>query len=122
MLPSCFYSISITLNGDAETNPGPKQNSTETFLFCHWNLNSISSDDYVKFFLLRAYITVDKFDIISLSEMYFDSSTQPDNDNLEIAGYDIARTDHPTNTKRGGVCTYYKKCLSLRVLNIIISK
>ena len=29
------------------------------------------------------------------------------------------RAVHPTNTKRGGVCIYYKKCLPLRVLNII---
>ena len=50
ILPLWFYSILITLSGDAETNPGPKRNSTETFSFCHWNLNSISSHDYVKVF------------------------------------------------------------------------
>ena len=31
VLPLWFYSISITLSGDVETNPGPKRNSTETF-------------------------------------------------------------------------------------------
>ena len=69
--------------------------------------------------LLKTYITVQKFDIICLSEKYLDSSTQPDDDNLEIEGYDIARADKPINTKQGGVCIYYKKCLPLRVLNII---
>ena len=69
-------------------------------------------------FLLKAYITVHKFDIICLSETYLDSSSD-DDDNLEIAGYNIARADHPINTKRGGVCIYYKKCLPLRVLNIV---
>ena len=64
VLPLWFYSIS--LSGDVETNPGPKRNSTETFSFCHWNFNSISSHDYVKIFLLKAYITVHKFDIICL--------------------------------------------------------
>ena len=73
----------------------------------------------MKISLLKAYITVHKFDIICLSETYLDSSTRPDDDNLEIEGYDIARADHLTNTKRGGVCIYYKKCLPLRVLNII---
>ena len=69
--------------------------------------------------LLKAYITVHKFDIICLSETDLDSSARPDDDNLEITGYDIARADHPTDTKRGGVCIYYKKYLPLRVLNII---
>ena len=69
-----------------ETNPGPKRNSTETFSFCHWNVNSISSHNNVKMFLLKAYIT--------------DTLTyRPDDENLKIAGYDIARADHPTNTK-----------------------
>ena len=70
ILPLWFYSISITLSGDVETNPGPKRNSTETFSFCHWNLNSISSHNYVKISLLKAYITVHKFDIICLSQAY----------------------------------------------------
>ena len=78
------------------------------FHFCHWNLNSISSHNYVKISLLKAYITVHKFDIICLSETYLDSSTRPDDDNLEIEGYDIARADNPANTERGGVCIYYK--------------
>ena len=58
MPPLWFYSILITLSGDVETNPGPKRNSTETFSFCHWNLNSISSHNYVIIFLLKGYITV----------------------------------------------------------------
>ena len=69
--------------------------------------------------LLKAYITVHKLDIICLSETDLHSSARPDDDNLEITGYDIARADHPTDTKRGGVCIYYKKCQPLRVLNII---
>ena len=119
ILPLWFYSILRTLSGDAETNPGPKRNPTETFSFCHWNLNSISSHNYVKISLLKAYITVHKFDIICLSETYLDSNIRPDVDHLEIEGYDIARADHPTNTKREGVCIYCKKGLPLRVLNII---
>ena len=56
--------------------------------------------------------------IICLSETYFDSSIQPDNDNLEIPGYSLVRSDHPSNNKRGGVCIYYKASLPLRVINI----
>ena len=98
MLPLWLYSILITLSGDVETNPGPEQNSTETFSFCHWSLNSISSHNYVKIFLPKAYVIVLKFDIICLLGhtlnlvpnlmMIFRNSRN-----------DIARADHPTNTK-----------------------
>ena len=27
---------------------------------------------------------------------------------LKIDGYNLVRADHPNNTKRGGVCVYYK--------------
>ena len=118
LLPLRRYSI-LTLSGDVKTNPRPRRNSTETFSFCHWNLNSISSHNYVKMFLLKAYITVHKFDIICLSETYLDSSTRPDEENLEIPGYDIACANYPTNTIQGSVCIYSKKCLPLRVLNIV---
>ena len=37
---------------------------------------------------------------------------------MEITGYNQVRSDYPANTKRGGVCLYYKTCLPLRVLDI----
>ena len=49
---------------------------------------------------------------------YLDSSIAPDDDNLEISGYSLVRSDHPSNNKRGGVCVYYKNFLPLRVLDI----
>ena len=63
-------------------------------------------------------MSVHKFDIICLSETYLDSTVPLDNDNLVISGYNLIRSDHPSNTKRGGVCLYYKNYLPLRVLNI----
>ena len=57
-------------------------------------------------------------DIICLSETYLDSTIQSDNDNLEIPGYNLVRSDHPSNNKRGGVCIYYKASLPLRVIDI----
>ena len=88
------------------------------FVNFHWNLNSISAHDYSKLFLLKAYVSVHKFDIICLSETYLDSTVLLDDDNLVIFGYNLIRSDHPSNTKRGGVCLYYKSYLPLRVLNI----
>ena len=74
--------------------------------------------NYIKLSLLKAYIAIHKFDIICLSETYLDSSTTSDDDNLAISGYNLIRSDHPSNNKRGGVCIYYKNFLPLRVLGI----
>ena len=113
-----LYSCLIILSGDVEVHPGPKNSVSECLSICHWNLDSISAHDYSKLFLLKAYISVHKFDIICLSETYLDSTVPRDDDNLVISGYNLIRSDHPSNTKRGGVCLYYKSYLPLRVLNI----
>ena len=38
--------------------------------------------------------------------------------NISHDGYKVIRADHPSNTKRGGVCIYYKGSLSVRALNL----
>ena len=103
----------ITLNWDIELNPGPKRNAAQTFSICHWNLNSICEHNFAKLSLLRAYVSVHKFDIICLSETYLDSSI--DHKSLEISGYYLIHSDHPSNKKRGGICMYYKNFLPLKL-------
>ena len=49
-------------------------------------------------------------------ETFLDSST-PDN-LVDIQGHNLVRTDHPDNTKRGGVCIYYKESLPVQVINL----
>ena len=49
---------------------------------------------------------------------YLDSCTASDDDNLAILGYNLIRSDHPSNNKRGGICIYYKNVLPLCVLGI----
>ena len=114
----CLYSLLLILSGDVEINPGPLSNCKEFFSISHWNLSSISTHDYSKIFLLKAYIIFHKFDIICLSETYLDSTTPNDDDKLQILGYTFIRSDHPSNAKRGGVCICYKSSLPLRVINI----
>ena len=87
----------IILSGDAEVNPGPKNSGSECLSIFHWNLSSISAHDCSKLFLLKAYISVHKFDIICLSETYLDSTVALDDDNLAIFGYNLIRSDHPSN-------------------------
>ena len=82
----------ISLSGDIEINPGPKLNAlNRCFSICHWNLNSISAHMFTKVSLLSAYISVHKFDIICFSETYLNSEIPSDDENLEIAGYNLVR-------------------------------
>ena len=46
------------------------------------------------------------------------SKISADDKNLEIAGYKFVREDHSSNSKRGGVCVYYKSSLPFRVINV----
>ena len=56
--------------------------------------------------------------IICISETYFNSSILERDSSFQLDGYKVIRADHPSNTKRGGVCIYYKELLSLRALNL----
>ena len=103
----------ITLSGDVELNPGPKRKATQTLSICHWNLNSICAHNFAKLSLLRAYVSIHKFDIICLSETYLDSSI--DDESLEISGYYLIRSDHPSNKKCGGICINF---LPLKVTGV----
>ena len=111
-----LYILLITLSGDVELNPGPKRKATQTLSICHWNLNSICAHNFAKLSLLRAYVSVHKFDIICLSETYLDSSI--DDESLEISGYYLIRSDYPSNKKRGGIWIYYKGFLPLKVTGV----
>ena len=65
------------------------------------NLNGLSSHMYKRVSFLSTFISVDQLDTICLSETYLNSETSPDENNLEIPGYNIIRKHHPSNTKRG---------------------
>ena len=72
-----------------EINPAPRLNSGESFSVCHWNLNIVSVYNCTKLSSLKAFIGVHKFGIICLTETYLNSSIAPDDDNLEISGYNL---------------------------------
>ena len=108
----------IRLSGDIEKNPGPRHNSNQSFSICHWNLNSITAHNYLKISLLRAYISLHNCNVVCISETYFDSTTALDDKNLEIGGYNLLRSDHASNSKRGDVCVYYKSSLALKLVDV----
>ena len=99
-----LHNIFMKLCDDVEENPGPKLSSNQIFSICHWNLNRISAHNYIKLSLSRAYLSTHKFDVICISETYLDSDASDEDTNLEIVGYTLIRSDHPSNTKRGGAC------------------
>ena len=107
----CLYIQNFLLlkSGDIESNPGPRKSST--LKFCHWNLNGLAAHKLTKLSLLEGYINVNDIDIIYLSEAFVDSPIPIDDNRLSIPGYSMMKADHPGNTKRGGVCLYYKEHL-----------
>ena len=113
-----LYFITIQLSGDIEENTGPQSKPCNSLFICHWNLNCIPTHNFIKLSLLRAYISIDKFDITCLSETYLDSSISSNDGNLEEPGYTLVRADNPNNSKRGGVCIYYLNSLQLKVIDI----
>ena len=106
-LETWFYSLLLLLSGDVEHTTGPKRSYSNAFFICYWNLISISAQNYAKVFLLKADLAVHRFDITCISETWLDSST-PSDENLEISGYTLVRSDNPSNNKIRGVCIYYK--------------
>ena len=76
-------------------------------------MSNISEHNYIKLSLSRAYVSTHKFDVICISETYLKSDTSTVDGNLEIVVYTLISADHPSNTKRGGVCIYYKYSLAL---------
>ena len=113
-----LYNIFMKLYGNVEENAGPKPSSTQSFYIWHLNLNTISAHNYIKLSLLRAYLSTHKFDVICISETYLDSDTSHEDVNLEIVDYNLIRTDHSCNIKRGSSCLYYRHSLVFWLLNI----
>ena len=102
LLSICLPSLLLCC-GDIEKRPGPKYSSLK---FYHWNLNGLTAHDSIKISLLQAYIIQNNYDIICLSETFLNSSIQINDDRISIDGYSLIRADHPSDSKREGVCIY----------------
>ena len=72
-------SILVLKAGDIELNSGPNKKSHSYFSCCHWNVNSSPT--------WNSYL----IDIVKLQH------------GVIIKGYNLIRSDHPSNIKRGGV-------------------
>ena len=81
---------------------------------CHWNLYSLTAQNFEKVNLLETDSIVNKFDIICLLESSLDFLIIAENNNLKVNGYKMGRADHPNDVKRGGVCAYIRESLPAR--------
>ena len=118
-IPDCFQCNSVfegyfhlKLSGDVHPNPCPYHDNT--FNFSHWNLDSITVNNFIKIPLFEAYNSVYNYDIIALSETYLHSLITNESISLMGSSKDIYRSDHPNDVKRGGVCLYFKDSLATK--------
>ena len=91
-------------------NPGQKYSLLK---FCHWNLNSLTVHDSIKISLLQEYVIQNNNQMIGLSETFLNSSVQTNDDRILIGGYNLIGAYHPSDSKRAGVCIYYKEHIPL---------
>ena len=101
-----FIEIEVMLSGDIHPNLGQFDNSLK---FCHWNLNGVCARDKIEIPLIEAYNSIFHYDLMVLSETYFNETVK--NEDIVIDGFstEIFRSDHPSGDKQGGVCVYLKK-------------
>ena len=81
--------------------------------FCLWNLNGLTAHDSIKISLLQAYVTQHSCDTICLSEVFLNSFICGSDTRISTDGWNLIRSDHPSNSKRGSVCIYYKEYIPL---------
>ena len=90
---NCFYnsflSILLLKAGDIELNPGPNKKSHSYFSCCHWNVNSLPTDNYCKVAALKAYKSVYKYDFLSVCETFLNSSFESNDKDFMIVGYNL---------------------------------
>ena len=67
---------------------------------------------------MKTYNSVYTYNFVCVSETFLNSSFESNDKDLMIEGYNLIQSDHPSNTKRGGVCIYYKESLAVRIVNI----
>ena len=95
----------IHLSGDTEKNP--KKDFFQTFSIDYCDLNSLVAHNFTKVALLKAHLSVQRFDIFCLYETYLNSSITEDDDSLSKPGYDLTRSGHPSSNKTGVATIYY---------------
>ena len=104
--------ILLLLSGDIELNPGPQTENSVRFF--HWNLNGICARNGVKIPLSEAYNSLYKYDAIAVSESMLDSKVRDEEISIEGFSKEVFRNDHPSDSKIGGICMYFREGLPIQ--------
>ena len=100
-----LHELVIKINGDTKLNPVSKKKQDQSLSIYHWNRNSIPLHNFQKLELLQGCISSNKVYILCLSETFLNSDISGNDGNLQqLPEFNLIRADHPSNTKRGGVC------------------
>ena len=81
MYSSILHHLLLLKLGD---NPGPTKSSRLNF--CHRNLHDIATHDFVKVFLIEAFIKANNIDVIYFSETFLVSTIPLNDERLYIKG------------------------------------
>ena len=80
----------------------------------HWNVNnSILSENCFRVSLLKFFNASHNYDFVCLSETFLSPSVSSTLDSVNIDDYNIVQSDHPSGSKRRGVCCYFKETLPI---------
>ena len=77
------------------------------------DVNRLLAQNICKISQIEVCNSLYNYDFIFISETYFDSSVLEGDRNFQLSGYHHIRADHPSNTKRRGVCIYHKESLGV---------
>ena len=47
-----------------------------------------------------------------------DSSVTHNNENIQLDEYNLIRSDHPSDSKRGSVCLYYQESFGVKIITL----
>ena len=78
---------------------------------------SLIAHNLTKISQLEAYNAIYKHYFICISEAFFNSSVTEGDKNIQLNGYNLIKADNPSNTKRGGVCIFYKETFTVSIVN-----
>ena len=115
---SSFLQLILLQHVDVDVNPGPRKAKLNRFSCCHRNVNSLISHNMAKLSQIEAYNSIYKFDMICISETYFEETYLLETEEFSKTNRAFIRADHPSNTKRGVVCINYKESLGVKVLDV----
>ena len=104
--------MTVTTNPDERRNTKASKRGEENITIAHLNARSIKNRNH--FILLKDVVRANKFDVLTVSETWLDSSVS--NFEIEIPGYSIFRLDR-LDKVGAGVCAFVKHNLKVELLS-----